>query len=217
MSIMSISKMTTNHADIQGITADHGRGFLGNLTPDIVPHYPYRGREEFQNDLKHAFDTFHRDCEWFIVSGITQHIFESEFKEQERAHFPAGWMIMNALQPMGLEWAIDMIGSATKFADIGGKEADAAWRPRRRPLGRSRVWPSVVLQVAFFDTKAKLQSDVRYWYRASNGDVKVILTLHIDRHTPLITVEQWETGDNSKLQRTQSIEIYRHGRQSSIS
>jgi hypothetical protein len=34
--------------------------------------------------------------------------------------------------------------------------------------------------------------DVRFWLHQSNGDVKVVVTLQINRQTPETTIEKWE-------------------------
>ena len=56
--------------------------------------------------------------------------------------------------------------------------------------GRSQDWPIAVLEVAFSEARAKLQTDVRYWLRASEGDVKIVFTIQIDHNVPKITIEK---------------------------
>ncbi|OJJ55923.1 hypothetical protein ASPSYDRAFT_70795 [Aspergillus sydowii CBS 593.65] len=78
----------------------------------------------------------------------------------------------------------------------GAKEADKAWIPFRMPRGRNRDWPSAVLEVAFSETQSKLQSDVRYWQRASAGKVRIVFALRIGRAREReITIEQWVFED----------------------
>ncbi|KAL4755141.1 hypothetical protein BDW72DRAFT_164194 [Aspergillus terricola var. indicus] len=64
------------------------------------------------------------------------------------------------------------------------------------PADRSRDWPSAVLEVAFSETQSKLQSDDRYWQRASAGEVRIVFALCIgparQRET---TIEQWVFED----------------------
>jgi len=46
----------------------------------------------------------------------------------------------------------------------------------------------MVLEVAVTEPASKLMSDVRYWFRQSNGAVQVALTLKINRRVPEITL-----------------------------
>jgi hypothetical protein len=94
---------------------------------------------------------------------------------------------------MGLDRSLGPTGSATHHAAIGAKEADQAWQPFRLPRPIND-WPSVVLEVAFPETRDKLQSDITYWLRASGGDVKMVITLQTNQHSPSITIEDSGTG-----------------------
>ncbi|CAP92584.1 Pc13g15150 [Penicillium rubens Wisconsin 54-1255] len=99
------------------------------------------------------------------------------------------------IKPMGLDRSLGPTGSATHHAAIGAKEADQAWQPFRLPRPIND-WPSVVLEVAFPETRDKLQSDITYWLRASGGDVKM--------------------GDNSVNHRYQTVQISRKGSEITI-
>ncbi|KAJ5227773.1 hypothetical protein N7489_008481 [Penicillium chrysogenum] len=78
--------------------------------------------------------------------------------------------------------------------------------------GRSNDWPSVVLEVAFSESRDKLQSDITYWLRASGGDVKMVITLQINQYSLNITIEDWGTqGDNSVNHLYQTVQISRKG------
>ncbi|BCS28166.1 uncharacterized protein APUU_61214A [Aspergillus puulaauensis] len=74
-------------------------------------------------------------------------------------------------------------------------------------MAQRRKLPSVVLEADLSETKAKLQRDIRFWHRASEGRVKVILTVHINRTRPEIVIEQWESNGVSRCERTQRIAI----------
>lgn len=79
----------------------------------------------------------------------------------------------------------------------GCQRPDQAWRPQRLPSNRSRDWPSVVMEIAYSEIESKLRSDVRFWMRASGGDVKVVLTLRINRQQPKIRIEKWVGSNNN--------------------
>ncbi|KAL2813463.1 hypothetical protein BDW59DRAFT_167514 [Aspergillus cavernicola] len=222
-------------SETQRIIDDPSRGFLGHLTPPVFQHYPYRGRAQFENDFKRACDTTDHTVEWFLVTAVDNKTFTTEFLEAEEPPFsrwcaydPAlklilinmvksaphetasgifGLVLQEALVPIGMQRCLLPIGSITQFATIGGKEPDLAWQPSRLPRGRSAKWPSAVLEVAYSETQAKLRSDVRYWLRGPEGEVKTILTIRISRNEPKIIIERWESDGNSQGHREQQIVI----------
>ncbi|KAL2827514.1 hypothetical protein BDW59DRAFT_143902 [Aspergillus cavernicola] len=227
------------NGDAESFINDPGRGFLGNLAPSSVPHYAYRGREQFLNDFDHEFNN-----EYFLLTGVEKHIFDSQFFEPEHGPFSC-WcsydpklelllikmpestthavaahtfhdMLIRAAQPTGMELALRPLGSGYHHAPMGGKQPNMAWRPRRVPPGRSQGWPSVVLEVALSERRSKLQSDVRYWLRAPQGDVKTVLTLAIDRNAPKITIEKWENNVNGFHHLQQRIVISKRANNISI-
>ncbi|CAG8888652.1 unnamed protein product [Penicillium egyptiacum] len=219
-----------------------GRGFLGDLAPSVLPVYQYRDREQLLNTIKQAVATASKatTSEWFLIKRVNNSIFTSEFLLAKEGPF-ASWssydaqldrvllrvtkskahevaseifqvLLYDAIKPMGMDRSLDPTGSATHHAAIGAKEADKAWQPFRLPRGRSKDWPSVVLEVAFSESRDKLQSDIRYWLRASGGDVKVVITLQINQHSPNITIEDWGTqGDKSVNHLHQTVQISRKG------
>jgi hypothetical protein len=101
-------------------------------------------------------------------------------------------LFLDAIEPTGLKYALRNLKSAAFHGSSGSKEAGFSWAPKRTPPGHSRDWPTVILEVAYSETKSKLMSDIRFWLHQSKGDVKVVVTLQINRQTPKITVETWE-------------------------
>ncbi|RMJ24623.1 hypothetical protein PHISP_04504 [Aspergillus sp. HF37] len=113
-------------------------------------------------------------------------------------------LFFEAVEPTGLKYALRYLKSATFHGSSGSKEADFSWAPKRTPPGHSQDWPTVVLEVAYSETKSKLMSDVRFWLHQSQGDVKVVVTLLINRQTPEITIETWEL-QNDRPHRMQQL------------
>lgn len=106
-------------------------------------------------------------------------------------------IFLEAVEPTELKRSLKEIGSATHFASLGAKEPDQAWRPHQLPFNRSRDWPSAVVEVAYSEIESKLASSVRFWMGASGGDVKVVLTLRINRQQPEIRIEKWVSSSSS--------------------
>ncbi|KAJ5212944.1 hypothetical protein N7449_000113 [Penicillium cf. viridicatum] len=219
-----------------------GRGFLGDLTPSVLPVYQYRDREQLLNTVKQAVATASKatTSEWCLIEHVNNSIFISEFLPAKEGPF-ASWssydaqldrvllrmakskahevaseifhdVLHDAVKSMGMDRSLHPTGSATHHAAMGGKEADKAWQPIRLPRGRSKDWPSVVLEIAFSESRAKLQSDIRYWLRASGGDINVVITLQINQHSPNITIENWGTQGKKPVNHLhQTVQISRKG------
>ena len=222
---------------------DPGRGFLGSLTPSIIPHYAYRGREQFLCDYNAFSQQYNNppNCadQWFIITGVTKGIFDSNFRDPETGPF-SKWcsydaalelllvkmpestthsiaamtfhdMLIEALEPIGMRRTRLSIGSGQHHGEMGNKAADEAWRPIRLPPGRSRAWPAVVLEVALSEKQAKLRSDVRYWLRASEGDVKSVITLSIGSNARRIVIRKWATNAEGHQYEQQNVVVSRNG------
>ncbi|KAL4816628.1 hypothetical protein BDW67DRAFT_184456 [Aspergillus spinulosporus] len=235
--------MSVNETDTETIINDPGRGFLGYLTPSVTRHYQYRGQDQFLNDFKDAFETDTR--EWFLMTGVDKETFTKVFFEPESGSFSSwssydpelelllirmvksaahesatetfNFLLLEAIGSVGMSYALRLSGSATHTATIGSKEPDKAWKPKHLPRGRSQDWPSAVLEVAFSETKAKLQTDVRYWLRASEGDVRIVFTIEIDQNAPKITIEKWESNNNGRKHLQQRITISRRDNNITVS
>lgn len=140
-----------------------------------------------------------------------------KYAAHESAAETFNFLLLEAIGPVGMGHALRLSGSATHTATIGSKEPDKAWKPKHLPRGRSQDWPSAVLEDAFPEAKAKLQTDVRYWLRASEGDVKIVFTIQIDHNVPKITIEKWESNSNGCKHLEQHIIISRTGNNITVS
>lgn len=237
--------MTIQHEfdNSDSIINDTGRGFLGDLMPDAIPSYAYRGRGQFLRDYNHALSTVGDTSEWFILTGVDQHTFTTVFEHPESGDY-SNWasydcqlqlllikiplpaheiathvfstLLMDALEPMGMKWSICPIGESKHVAEMGAKQPDQAWIPLRVPRGQSRTWPTLVLEVGLSETKAKLQRDIRFWHYASEGRVKAILTIHINRNRPEVSIEKWEADANNRCKRMQRIVMSKRQRGTTV-
>lgn len=239
---MTANGLTTN-GDSENSMNDPGRGFLGSLTPSVIPHYAYRGREQFLCDYN-AFSQQHNNppnCadQWFIVTGVSKGIFDSNFRDPETGPF-SKWcsydaalerllvkmpestthstasrtfhdMLIEALEPIGMRRTLMSIGSGHHHGEMGNKSADETWRPIRLPPGRSQAWPTIVLEVALSETQVKIHSDVRYWLRASEGDVKSVITLSIGSNARRIVIGKWATNAEGHQYEQQNVVVSRNG------
>ena len=132
-------------------------------------------------------------------------------KTHEVAAYTFNQLFLDAVAPTGLKYELVFTGSMTCYGEKGRKQADCSYLPYRVPRGRSRDWPSVALEMAFSENGSKLMSDVRFWLNQSHGNVKIALTLRVDRQIPLVTIEAWEANEKGRPHRTQRVTIERTG------
>ncbi|KAL4944692.1 hypothetical protein BDV06DRAFT_232773 [Aspergillus oleicola] len=188
-----------------------GRGFLGHLAPSIIPHYPYRGPEQFLQDFERESNHSEQTDHWFLLTGVTQQIFNKWFSEPESGPFSRGCafeaalerllvalpestthsaaalafnkMVGRAARTVRMEDGLKEIGSGGHTSQgMGTKQPDMAWRPARMVAGRNNSWPSMVLEVVLSESQAKLQPDVRYWLLAPPAGAMKIE----------VVIEKWE-------------------------
>ncbi|KAL2869557.1 uncharacterized protein BJX67DRAFT_370769 [Aspergillus lucknowensis] len=85
-------------------------------------------------------------------------------------------LIMEAL-PRRLCRTLSMAGKAGFQSASRLKCADQGYIPISLPPGRSRNWPSVVIECGWSESRAKLERDCRWWLHASGGDIKIALSI----------------------------------------
>lgn len=84
------------------------------------------------------------------------------------------------------------IGPGKIFGGSKGKVPDASWVPRWHGADFNRYWPSMVVEVAFTESRTALENDIRFWLEESNGDVKVAVSISVQPRKPgRVVLEQW--------------------------
>jgi len=105
----------------------------------------------------------------------------------------AVWLLLKCTPRMGLEPDLDPLGSTTftETSTSNSKEANGSWNPvTLRP--RRLDWPTLVLEVGLSESLPRLRNDARWWLSNSGGCVNVVLILHINLRTKIISIEKWE-------------------------
>jgi hypothetical protein len=193
-------------SEMERIVNAPGRSFLGHLAPSIIPHYPYRDPEQFLQDFEREYNPSEQADHWFVLTGVTQRVFDEHFSEPESGPFSRGRafdphlqrllivmpesrvhadaataflkMVDRATRAVGMEYGLDEPGSGSfESATMGIKQPDMAWQPMRIDPSRDNHWPSMVLEVALSESQAKLQSDIRWWFLAPPPDGIVNIVL----------------------------------------
>ncbi|KAJ5463711.1 hypothetical protein N7475_008655 [Penicillium sp. IBT 31633x] len=172
----------------------------------------------------------------FIVFSIDPSTFEQDFLDPNSRPFPAihykfdpatnilvikmsthehhqvakalDMAIDDVLAPMGLHRAIFTYGGVK--IDLNGvtKVPDWGWGPRRPPRGYPRR-PTVVLEVAISESRAKLRRDVDLWLDPARGNSNIAIAVKSNRKRRTITLDKWEWSSNDEQsQRSRHIEIW---------
>ncbi|CAG8929619.1 unnamed protein product [Penicillium salamii] len=217
---------------------DLGNSFLEDL-PSSIKRYVYEGESSFlrifSEELYHREPSERSDFLLFHVSGemievlfdpnkettiLTRNSSSFDLNEElllikmpsDEHAFAIGAVdhaVMATLLPMGLYEQLLTYPGATIQGNTGGKQPDYGWGPRITPPNDPRR-PSVVLEVAWSESDAKLNSDVRFWLNPTDGNARTCLTLRVDRHTPTIRIEKWKLrNDTGRLHRYQIVRVTR--------
>ncbi|RDW78885.1 uncharacterized protein DSM5745_05737 [Aspergillus mulundensis] len=140
--------------------------FLADLTPSLLPHYQYRGPQQFIQDYEHARETTMESTEWFLLEGLPRDAFEQHFCLAETSPF-RNWsayssslnrlvarmpreaheiatstfleLITEAQIAMGLRRSLRSLLATTAYQGGDAKQADNAWIPAHTPIGRRRT------------------------------------------------------------------------------
>ncbi|OAA64397.1 hypothetical protein SPI_03044 [Niveomyces insectorum RCEF 264] len=75
-------------------------------------------------------------------------------------------------------------------------EGDSTGGPKPARLFKG-AWPTLVIEAGVSETTSALQKDMRWWFSASEHDVKIVLLLHLDRTQQSIVLERWEEEASS--------------------
>ncbi|RMJ28426.1 hypothetical protein PHISP_00731 [Aspergillus sp. HF37] len=145
---------------------------------------------DFDDTTKHKsswrlFNSYESSSQLLLVRAVTT-------EEHETAHTGLFNLMVVKLAGMdGAHMKLVPTGKAEVKTASRTKKADQAFRPRERPHGRPKLWPTLVMVVEYHQSSAKLESDARWWLTESEGDVKTVLTISVNRKKPEIVIQKW--------------------------
>ncbi|RHZ48886.1 uncharacterized protein CDV56_105109 [Aspergillus thermomutatus] len=190
------------------------------------------------NSELHRFKDQERSspCDWIVSSNVSETIFERDFEEETdlskqwksynrsrqllfveiargtAEHTDAtqtfNYILKEAVDRMGLSTALKCFSGIAIKGDDRAKLPDNGWGPKHPPAGRSRKWPTVMLEVGVSQRKSKLEEDARFWLEESEGDVKISLAISVNRRIPEIVLEKWKVSDG-KPAMAQKVTVWR--------
>jgi hypothetical protein len=159
-----------------------------NVNPYII--FVDIDQQTYNRDLRYSdscsgFDSYYPKYNLLIVEMIS--------KPHEAAAGCFQTMLLLKLAAMGVDVIKDLhiFERATVKTTSRDKSADKSYMPKKRPAGRSSKWPTFVVEVGWSEPKPKLDEDVRWWLKASNGDVKAAWTIDVNQDKTEIVIETW--------------------------
>lgn len=82
---------------------------------------------------------------------------------------------------------ISCVGATKIKGDDPKKQADRAWMPVRQ----EGQFPTVVLEVGYSGSSAKLERDITWWLHESRGQMKMGITIDIKKGSGNIEIKSW--------------------------
>ena len=102
------------------------------------------------------------------------------------------FLVLSQTARMNLDEQLNPRGSTTSQGRHSGSQPDASFIPRTLPTGRSRQWPSLVVEVGYTQTNNSLRMKARWWIGNSGGNVKIVVLIFINQTRAEMDFEVWE-------------------------
>jgi hypothetical protein len=139
--------------------------------------------DEKRRTLPNIRLTYYAESELLVVKLMSSCL-------HEVAHRELGREIEIATARMGLpRYALCSVGGGRFDSPLkGSKEGDTCYVPyTRRPS-----WPTLVLEVGVSESLPRLRNDASWWLSNSDGEVKVVLLIEVDKDHERLNIETWE-------------------------
>lgn len=73
------------------------------------------------------------------------------------------------------------------------KEPDECLVPSTRiPTGSTQGWPTMVIETGVSESLPKLRNDADWWFNNSNGAVRIVLVISVNKTRKELIVEKWQ-------------------------
>ncbi|AEO58797.1 hypothetical protein MYCTH_2046242, partial [Thermothelomyces thermophilus ATCC 42464] len=174
----------TNVEDLFNLINHTTRDFL--IVTHVSPrHFTRIEREREKRHRKFRFRRYESDTQILFITIPTGVL--------EALHLELNSIYLEELLRMGLSHSWSLMGATTFRQDHpreNSGEGDSTGGPRpERTKGR---WPTLVIEAGHSETLQELYNDMRWWFRASNHDVKIVILAKFDHQQRHILLEKWE-------------------------
>ncbi|KAK3898653.1 hypothetical protein C8A05DRAFT_18797 [Staphylotrichum tortipilum] len=179
-------KFTTVQAPFREIDSTAGDVLV---VTDVSPQY--FAEIEHERDVrrrKFRFRRYQSDSELLVITIPTD--------VHEELHLQLFRQCSRQIDNMGLQNAWDFKGTTTQRSQghpggDGSGEGDSSGVPVPE-RGRQGAWPTLVIEAGASELLHQLREDMRWWFLASNHDVKIVILAKFDRHRDSVLLEKWE-------------------------
>ena len=107
------------------------------------------------------------------------------------------FILLNTAQEMKVRRRIKPCAATRIDTPDRSKEADRSWKPRFKESWRQ--FPTVVLEVGFSETAAKLEKNISWWINQSEGEVRMGITIDIKRGSGHVEIKSWTPAFQPQL------------------
>ena len=134
--------------------------------------------------------TYFADVEVLIVKVVTI--------AHEKAHRSLGARItMKSLSGMNMGFDEFMEHGAAKYnGPNSSKEGDSVYI-NQRVRSQAGDWPSLVIESGKSESLLRLRVDARWWIQNSNGQVNIVIIIHVNPADKKIQIEKWISGSSA--------------------
>ena len=84
---------------------------------------------------------------------------------------------------------------ATRYdgSSYAKKEPDECLVPgTRMPTGSTQGWPTLVIETGVSESLPKLRNDANWWFNYSNGTVRIVLVIAVNKDRKEVVIEKWQ-------------------------
>lgn len=207
-------------ADSYGIHSDTLKGL-----PPTSPIYQYRGIPQFLD--AYFLESDRLGSGFVIFTDVSKDVFEGGFcnssdsvvrhsistydsatriltiklttPEHARAPQALGEMLFDAVSPHTLTKSLISSAGQKLWGDGRAKVSDHGWAPLHRPMVQDQTWPSLVVEVAVSESRAKLRADVAFWLTQTYDQVNIVITIEIAKtRSQQIRIDKWVRGHDGQ-------------------
>lgn len=146
-------------------------------------------RERRRRQRKWRFFYLAQDRLLTITIHTAKHVQSHSFLYSEISH---------AIRQLGLwdSWSpIHATTLSSNRRDGSSREGDSSGGPIPERMAGD-AWPTLVIQSGVSQSLRDLQKSIRWWFSASDHDVKIVLLIKIDCQQQKVIIEKWTEGVN---------------------
>lgn len=210
------------------------RKFLEHLPPD-THEYTYPGAQGLEEIVSKEYNRFinHNRSPFVVFTDVPPDEVEDREDFPGRVNYSASLQILilymlslphkRCVEDFGIRLAMkaysmglydDIVfrGATRTKTDDRAKQADRSWGPCSPDP--NALWPTVALEVAFSEPRNRVKTDMAIWLNQSNGEVRMAISIDIERGSGIIYITSWERGTPTEQtpqpdpEEVQEIKIY---------